>query len=311
MFKRASCPRSQGSRLSHRISRGDSTRSTHAGPARSPRPQAPSLGPRASRPQWAEGPPVFKRARCPRSQERHRLSHRISRGDSTRSTHTGPARSPGPRAPSLGPRASRPQWAEGPQVFKRASCPHSQERHRLSHRLSRGDSTRSTHAGPARSPEPRAPSLGARASRPQWAEGPQVFKRASCPRSQERHRLSHRLSRGDSTRSTHAGPARSPGPRAPSLGPRASRPQVGQRPTGVQAGKMPAIPGKAPPVSSSLPRRLDALDPRRPRSVPRTAGAFPGTAGVPPASGPKAHRCVQAGKTPALRRRVRDFARPA
>ena len=26
----------------------------------------------------------------------------------------------------------------------------------------------------------------------------------------------------------------------------------------------------------------------------------PGSAGVPPASGPKAHRCVQAGKMPAL-----------
>ena len=124
-----------------------------------------------------------------------------------------------------------------------------------------------------------------------WAEGPQWFKRARCPRSQERHRLSHRNSRGDSTRSTLAGPARSPEPRAPSPGTRASRPHVGRRPTVVQAGKMPALPGTAPPVSSKFPRRLDALDPRRPRSVPGAAGAFPGTAGVPPACGPKAHGC--------------------
>ena len=143
-------------------------------------------------------------------------------------------------------------------VFKRARCPRSQERHRLCHRLSRGDST---HAGPSSVPGTACAPLGARASRPQVGRRPTgVFKRARCPRSQERQRLCHRLSRGDST---HAAPARPPGPRVPPLGARASRPQVGRRPTGVQAGKMPAFPGKAPPVSSSLPRRLDPRVPAR------------------------------------------------
>ena len=159
---------------------------------------------------WAKGPQVFKRARCPRSQEKRRLPHRLSRGDSI---HAARARSPGPRAP---PGSAGVPPASGPKA----------------HRCSSGQDARAPRKSAAClivSPEatrPTRPPLGPRDRvRPPGsagvppASGPKahrcVFKRARCPRSQERHRLSHRLSRGDSTRSTHAAPARPPGPRAP------------------------------------------------------------------------------------------------
>ena len=176
---------------------------------------------------WAEGPPVFKRARCPRSQERHRLSHRLSRGDSTRSTHAGSRSVPGTAGAPQGARASRPQVGRRPtgvQAGKMPALP--------------GKAPPVSSSLPKRldALDPRRPPLGPRdRGRParKWAAGPQVFKRARCPRSQERHRLSHRLSRSDSTRSTHAGPRSVPGTAGAPLGARASRPHVGRRPTGV------------------------------------------------------------------------------
>ena len=85
----------------------------------------------------------------------------------------------------------------------------------------------------------------------------------------------------------------------------------------AQAGKMPALPGTdaglrnaagetlaqaavglrrvvhfRPPAGAG---RAPALQGKHPRGA-----GFPGSAGVPPASGPKAHPCAQAGKMPAL-----------
>ena len=265
---------------------------------------------------WAEGPPVLKRARCPRSQEnldaeRSFLGPRASRPHVGRRPTGVLKRARCPRSQGkrpcgavfLGPRASRPQVGRRPTgVLKRARCPRSQvsidaERSFPGARASRphvGRRPTGVQAGkmPALPGEPRCgavfpgsagvpPACGPKAHRcssgqdarapgrasmrsglsrergrpaRMWAEGPPVFKRARCPRSRESL---------DAERSFP--------------GPRASRPHVGRRPTGVQAGKMPALPGE-----------------------PRCGAVFPGTAGVPPASGPQAHRCVEAGKMPAI-----------
>ena len=123
--------------------------------------------------------------------------------------------------------------------------------------------------------------LGARASRPHPAGGRQW--------------------------TTRRGPTGVPGsacvPPAPGR-----RPAMDDRPKAhrcVQAGKMPALPGKAPPVSSYLPKRLDALDPRGPRSVPGTACVplGPRASCGPPACGPQwaRHRWLFLG-SPATRR---------
>ena len=163
---------------------------------------------------------------------------------------------------SLGSRASRPQVGRRPtgvQAGKMPALPGL--RHRASwkppgsagvspasgpkaHRCSSGQDARALRA-PTPGLVEAAWERGRLARK--WAEGPQVFKRARCPRSQ-----------GSDT-----------GPRGSRLGARASRPQVGRRPTGVQAGKMPALPGLRH----------------------RASWKPPGSAGVSPASGPKAHRC--------------------
>ena len=139
--------------------------------------------------------------------------------------------------------------------------------------------------GPRSVPGTACAPLGARASRPQVGRRPTGVQAGKMPALPGKAPpVSSSLPR----RLNPRGPRSVPGTAGAPLGARASRPQVGRRPTGVQAGKMPALPGKAPPVSSSLPRRLN---PRGPRSVPGTACVPPGSAGVPPASGPKAHRC--------------------
>ena len=249
------------------------------GPGSVPGTAGVPLGARASRPQVGRRPTgVFKRARCPRSQERHRLSHRLSRGDST---HAAPARSPGPRASPWERGRPARKWAEGPPVFKRARCPRSQERHRLSHRLSRGDST---HAARARPPGPRAsPWERGRPAR-KWAEGPPVCSSGQDARAPRKGTACLIVS-PEATRPTRPrlGPrdrARPPGPRsAPGtacvpLGARASRPQVGRRPTGVQAGKTPAS-GRRPeprPPQATPARTLLHLHSCARRTRPASTG---------------------------------------
>ena len=63
------------------------------------------------------------------------------------------------------------------------------------------------------------------------------------------------------------------------------------------------FPGSAGVPPASGPKAHRCVQAGKMPAIPgtRPCGAvFPGSAGVPPASGPKAHRCVQAGKMPAL-----------
>ena len=169
----------------------------------------------------------------------------------------------------LGARAARPQVGRRPTgVFMRARCPRSQGKRRAER-----------------------PSLGARAARPHVGRRPTgVFMRARCPRSQESAVRSGRpWERGRPARTWAEGPpvcscgqdARDPRESAW----RSGRPWERGRPARKWA--------EGPPVCSC------GQDARAPRKAP-SGVAVPGNAGVPPASGPKAHRCVHAGKMPAL-----------
>ena len=134
---------------------------------------------------------------------------------------------------------------------------------------------------PANTPVRRGFSLGSRASRAhpaggrQWATGRRptgVFKRARCPRSQQTHPC------GAGFPWDRGRPAR-------------PRPEAGN-------GRL----AEGPPVCPS------GQDARAPSKHTHAARGIPGIAGVPPAAGrrpamddrPKAHRCVEAGKMPAL-----------
>ena len=204
----------------------------------------------------------------------------------------------------LGARASRPQVGRRPTgVFKRSRCPRSRESaHAERFSWERGR--------PAR----------------KWAEGPPV-----CSSGQDARAPGKALMRSGFPGSAGVPPASGPKahrcvqavkmPALPGkrscgavfLGARASRPQVGRRPTGVfkrarcprsresahaerfswERGRPARKWAEGPPVCSS------GQDARAPRKALMRSG-FPGSAGVPPASGPKTHRCVQAGKMPAL-----------
>ena len=205
-----------------------------------PRPMPAPLGARASRPQVGRRPTgVFKRARCPRSQESV---------DAERSFP--------------GSRASRPQWAAGPppplsagtRATRRGRCrpPGSAgvppasgpQAHRCSR--ARGRPARKWAAGP-----PPPPSAGTRATRrgrcrpPGSAGVPPAVGRRPTPTAKRRDAcdaprpMPAPWERGRPARS---GPQAHPHRQAPGrvrraaadagpLGARASRPQVGRRPT--------------------------------------------------------------------------------
>ena len=220
-------------------------------------------------------PAMFKRARCPRSQERHHMPCRteaaasldiLSRVDLYQRRHAQSAR---PVEPSFSRRApgsagsiclrqiTKPSFARlgrrpkltirrRPAMFKRARCPRSRERHHMPCRteaaasldiLSRVGLYQRRHAQSARPVEPsfsrRAPgSAGSiclrQITKPSFARlgrrpkltirrRPAMFKRAGCPRSQERHHMPRRseaaasldiLSRVDPYRRRHAQSAR-------------------------------------------------------------------------------------------------------
>ena len=192
-----------------------------------------------------------------------------------------PANTPMRRGGSLRARASRPHPAGGRQwttrrwptrAFKRARCPRSQETHPCERGgFLRARAVPASAGGPARN----RPEAGN--GRP--AEGPPV---GSCGQDAR-----------DPRKNTHAArgvPASAGVPPAPGRRPAMDDPPMAH--PWVQAGKMPAIPGKTPM------RRGGSL---RARGVPASAG-------VPPAPGrwpamddpPKAHPWVQAGKMPAI-----------
>ena len=107
-------------------------------------------GARASRPQWAAGPPVFQRARPSRSQE------------------PSPAHAVGSRGTSPGPKARNGRRAAGPRLLKRAGTP----------------ALPGTLAGACGGlPGNFRPGPAARNGRP--AAGPRLLKRAGRPRSRE------------------------------------------------------------------------------------------------------------------------------
>ena len=75
---------------------------------------------------------------------------------------------------------------------------------------------------------------------------------------------------------------------------------------GEDAGCSPFDPSPVEALSVALDthltfqtRMIGLTTPSHER-IPRCGAGFPGSAGVPPAGGPKAHPCVQAGKMPAL-----------
>ena len=170
----------------------------------------PPPGARASRPQWAEDPPVFKRARCPRSQEsidaqRSFLGARASRPHVGRRP-TGVQAGKMPAIPGEhrcgavfpGSAGVPPAVGRRPTMVQAGKMPAIPGEHRCGAVF-----PGSAGVPPASGPQAHNGSSGQDARDPgrasmrcglswergrparKWAAGPQWFKRARCPRSQE------------------------------------------------------------------------------------------------------------------------------